>query len=141
MLKLHTFHSAISVWRSPPEATPTQPPPTELPAAEPSVQPTERISPIDSMPQVYVPFGVLRMGGLDVYADDRDELPAHTVSLEAFWIDQLEVTNAMYMLCVQTGDCTPPMDWASDRRDSYFNNEEFKDYPVVNVTWEQANVY
>ena len=81
------------------------------------------------------------MGGLDVNADDRDEFPAHTVSLDAFWIDKLEVTNAMYMLCVQAGVCAPPEDWASDKRASYFNHEAFKDYPVVHVTWEQAASY
>jgi formylglycine-generating enzyme required for sulfatase activity len=117
---------------------PTSVPPTETPTEAAS---TQRTSPIDGMPQVYVPAGAVRMGGLDVHADDRDELPAHDVSLDAFWIDQLEVTNAMYMLCVQAGACTPPEDWASDRRPSYFNNEEFKDYPVVHVTWEQAGTY
>lgn len=93
------------------------------------------------MPQVYVPYGTVRMGGLDVHADDRDELPAHNVNLDAFWIDQLEVTNAMYMLCVQDGACTPPVDWASNTRLSYFNNEEFKDYPVVHIIWLQADAY
>lgn len=81
------------------------------------------------------------MGGLDVQADERDELPAHNVELDAFWIDQLEVTNAMYLLCVQAGACSLPISWASDRRNSYFNNEEFKDYPAVSVTWGQANAY
>lgn len=117
---------------------PTSLPPTVTPT---ETQATERTSPIDGMPQVYVPAGVLRMGGLDVYSIGRDESPAHTVSLDAFWVDQLEVTNAMYMLCVQAGDCTSPVDWASDRRFSYFNNEEFKDYPVVHVTWGQASLY
>ncbi len=120
-------------------ALPSSPSPsTVIPTEAP---PSERTSPIDGMPQVYVPAGVLRMGGLDVYSIDRDESPAHTVSLDAFWIDQLEVTNAMYMLCVQAGACTSPVDWASDRRFSYFNNEEFKDYPVVHVTWGQASAY
>jgi len=102
---------------------------------------SERTSPIDGMPQVFVPAGILRMGGLDIHADDRDELPAHDVSLDAFWIDMLEVTNAMYMLCVQAESCTVPEDWASDRRLAYFNEEKYKDYPVVHVTWEQANTY
>jgi formylglycine-generating enzyme required for sulfatase activity len=108
--------------------------PTEVPA-------TQHASPIDGMPQVYVPAGTVRMGGLDVYSVASDELPAHSVVLDAFWIDQLEVTNAMYMLCVQVGKCSPPMDWSSGERFSYFNNEQFKDYPVVHVTWEQASVY
>jgi serine/threonine-protein kinase len=47
----------------------------------------------------------------------------------------------MYMLCVQAGACQPPSDWASDRRPSYFNDEAYKDYPVVHVTWEQAGIY
>jgi len=117
---------------------PTSPPPTVAPT---ETALTQRTSPIDGMPQVYVPAGTVRMGGLDVYAVGSDELPAHTISLEAFWIDQLEVTNAMYMLCVQAGVCNPPTDWSSGKRSSYFNNEEFKDYPVVHVTWSQAEVY
>lgn len=114
---------------------------TPAPTATTVAPDNERTSPIDGMPQVYVPAGTVRMGGLDIHADERDELPAHDVSLDAFWIDQLEVTNAMYLLCVQTGACALPNDWASDRRNSYFNNEAFKDYPVVHVTWEQAGVY
>ena len=125
----------------PETSTPELLPPTPVPTATDTSSPTERTSPIDGMPQVYVPAGVVRMGGLDVHAVGSDELPAHTVSLDAFWIDQLEVTNAMYMLCVQAGSCTLPDDWASDRRFSYFNTEEFKDYPVVHVTWGQASIY
>lgn len=109
--------------------------------AENASEPTLRISPLDGMPLIYVPAGTVRMGGLDIHADDRDELPAHSVSVDAFWIDQLEVTNAMYMLCVQAQGCTPPLDWASDRRPTYFNDEDYKDYPVVHVTWEQAQDY
>jgi len=124
---------------SPATTEPTALPPTSTPEAENAS--TQHTSPVDGMPQVYVPAGVLRMGGLDVHADDRDELPTHTVSLDAFWIDQLEVTNAMYMLCVQAEGCTPPMNWTSSKRSSYFNNVEFKDYPVVHVTWQQAQTY
>lgn len=122
---------------SAPEPMPATPVPTAT-AVTPS---SERTSTIDGMPQVYVPAGVVRMGGLDVYAVGSDELPPHTVSLDAFWIDKLEVTNAMYLLCVQSGECTLPGDFASDRRPSYFNDEEFKDFPVVRVTWGQASDY
>jgi len=126
--------SAAPTDSAPEILTPTQILPTPTPM-------TERISPVDGMPQVYVPTGSVRMGGLDVHADRNDELPAHYVEIDAFWIDQLEVTNAMYLLCVQAGTCTLPGSWASERRSSYFNTEEFKDYPVVSVTWGQANVY
>jgi serine/threonine-protein kinase len=92
------------------------------------------------MPQVYIPEGSFRMGGMDVRSGP-DELPAHDVTLSGYWIDQLEVTNAMYALCVQAGACTLPQDLKSQRRPEYFNNPEFKDYPVVYVTWGQAKSY
>jgi formylglycine-generating enzyme required for sulfatase activity len=119
---------------------PTIAPTTESVITPSSENMTGHNSSIDGMPQVYVPAGDVRMGGLDVHADN-DEMPAHTVSLNAFWIDQLEVTNAMYLLCVQAGECDPPANWASEKRSSYFNNQTYKDYPVIQVTWEQANTY
>ena len=70
-----------------------------------------------------------------------NEIPDHDVTLDAFWMDQLEVTNAMYALCVNAGGCTPPQDFKSQRRPYYFNNPEFKDYPVIYVTWGQAKTY
>jgi len=92
------------------------------------------------MPQVYIPVGTFHMGGYDVRAA-RDEFPAHEVTIDAFWMDQLEVTNAMYQLCVNDGVCTLPQSLRSQRRDNYYGNPEFNDYPVVYVTWGQANAY
>ena len=81
------------------------------------------------------------MGGMDARSAP-DERPAHYVSLDAYWMDQLEVTNAMYALCVQKGDCTPPQSLkSSDRRLAYFSNPQYKDYPVVYMTWGQAQAY
>jgi formylglycine-generating enzyme required for sulfatase activity len=92
------------------------------------------------MPQVFIPEGTFRMGGMDARSAS-DERPAHYVTLHSYWIDQLEVTNAMYQLCLQTGSCTPPQAFKSSRRTDYFKNPEFKDYPVVYVTWGQAKTY
>jgi formylglycine-generating enzyme required for sulfatase activity len=92
------------------------------------------------MPQVYVPAGVFRMGGMDVRRAPN-ELPEHDVKLDAFWMDQLEVTNAMFALCVDAGVCEPPQNFRSQRRDSYFGNPEFRDYPVVYLSWGQAISY
>ena len=36
------------------------------------------------------------------------ESPLHSVSLNSFWIDQTEVSNAQYRLCVETGICAEP---------------------------------
>lgn len=92
------------------------------------------------MPQVLIPEGKFRMGGMDARSAP-DERPAHYVTLHAYWMDQLEVTNAMYALCIQSGPCTPPQSFKSLRRTDYFTNPEFKDYPVVYVTWGQAKAY
>jgi serine/threonine-protein kinase len=92
------------------------------------------------MPQVHIPAGMFRMGGMDVRRAPN-ELPEHDVTLDAFWMDQLEVTNAMFMLCVRAGACEPPQSFKSQRRTDYFNNTEFNDYPVVYVTWGRAAAY
>ena len=80
------------------------------------------------------------MGGLDVLLDS-DEIPAHKVQINAFWIDQVEVTNGMYGLCVEAGTCRLPLKLNSDNRFDYFGNPEFQDYPVVQVAWYDANAY
>ena len=92
------------------------------------------------MTQLWIPAGSVMMGGLDVYAEN-DELPAHLVQLRAFWIDQLEVTNGMYELCVQAASCAAPAQVSSDNRASYYDNAEFQDYPVVNLPWVDAQAY
>lgn len=102
--------------------------------------PNIHVSSVDDMPQAYIPAGTFHMGGYDVRAAP-DEFPAHDVTINAFWMDQLEVTNAMYQLCVSAGACTYPQNPASQRRTDYYNNIEFKDYPVVYVTWAQAKFY
>src|SRR5215212_2799090 len=93
--------------RVPPTAVP--PSPTETIVPPPTVPPTEefvteRVSSIDGMPEIHIPAGMFRMGGMDVRRAPN-EIPEHNVTLEAFWMDQLEVTNAMYGLCVSAGGC------------------------------------
>ena len=92
------------------------------------------------MTQFFVPAGSVYMGGLDVLLEN-DEIPAHHVQLDAFWIDQVEVTNGMYGLCVHAETCRPPQKPNSDNRGDYFGNPEFQDYPVLHVTWFDANTY
>ena len=54
---------------------------------------------------VHVPEGEFAMGS---ETGDGDEKPVHTVYLDAFWIDQTEVTNKQYQACVDAGVCDPP---------------------------------
>ncbi len=99
-----------------------------------------RISTKDGMTQILIPAGAFTMGGMDVYREN-DEQPAREVTLDAYWMDQVEVTNGMYNLCVQAGACLPPKEIRSDNRENYFGSPEFQDYPVVYVTWDDADAY
>ena len=95
-----------------------------------------RVSPADGMTQVFVPEGKFPMGTGD--SDVQKNRPKHSVFLSAFWIDQTEVTNAMYALCVEAGMCTYPVDNGSN---PYYGNSRYANYPVVYVTWNAADNY
>jgi serine/threonine-protein kinase len=98
-----------------------------------------QISPKDGMTLLYVPEGEFTMGS-DI--GDDNEQPVHSVYLDAFWIDQTEVTNAMYVLCVQAGTCQPPKYAKSSyTHTSYYGNSQYDDYPMINVDWNQAKTY
>jgi serine/threonine-protein kinase len=85
----------------------------------------------DGMTLLYVPTGEFTMGSNYFF----DEQPVHKVNLDAFWIDQTEVTNEMYAKCVADGDCTQPSDL------TYYNDSEYADHPVVFVSWNDALNY
>jgi formylglycine-generating enzyme required for sulfatase activity len=97
-----------------------------------------QVSEIDGMKLVYVPSGEFEMGSED---GTSDEEPVHTVYLDGYWIDESEVTNAMYAACVADGDCEKPNDSSSVSRDSYYGNSGYDDYPVIYVNWVQADGY
>jgi serine/threonine-protein kinase len=75
---------------------------------------------------------------------DEEELsaqPIHTVYLNAFWVDQTEVTNAMYAGCVKDRECDPPASPDSQSRSNYYGVPEYANYPVIHVSWEEAKAY
>ena len=79
---------------------------------------------------LYVPAGNFLMGSADADPNaNTDEQPQHAVYLDAFWIDQTDVTNAMYAKCVQSGSCQQPSENSSYSRSSYYGNSEFDNYP------------
>lgn len=112
--------------------------PTETPLSTPTIGIRSMISPVDGMTMMYVPAGEFQMGSED---GGDDEKPVHTVYLDGYWIDQTEVTNEMYAKCVQAGECNPPSSIESFFHDNYFGNSEFDDYPVIHVSWYDANTY
>jgi formylglycine-generating enzyme required for sulfatase activity len=88
----------------------------------------------DGAVMVYVPEGKFTMGSPEDEGYD-DEHPQHTYYLDAFWIDQTEVTNAQYYRCVEAGACEPLEKCSDDP------NYGADDRPVVCVSWDQATAY
>jgi formylglycine-generating enzyme required for sulfatase activity len=101
-----------------------------------------QVSDKDGMALLVVPPGNFQMGSTDSDTNAQpDEKPQHTVQLDAFLIDQTDVTNKMYALCVSAGACTSPSSTSSATRPSYYGNSEFDNYPVINVNWNMADTY
>lgn len=101
-----------------------------------------QVSPKDGMVLVYVPAGGFLMGstGSDAEAAGHEK-PQHQVSLDAYWIDQTEVTNALYARCVQAGACGEPRRARSSTRSLYYGDTKYDNYPVVYVSWNAAQKY
>lgn len=93
----------------------------------------------DGIVMVYVASGTFQMGSTQ---GDDNEKPVHPVTLDGFWMDRTEVTNAQYALCVAAGRCTAPFPlstlWAPD---GYYGSSQYADYPVLNVSWHEAMTY
>ncbi len=71
----------------------------------------------------------------------KGETPQHKVFLDAYWIDQTDITNEMYSKCVKDGVCQEPYEVYSHTRKSYYGNSHFNNYPVIYVDWDQARIY
>jgi formylglycine-generating enzyme required for sulfatase activity len=87
---------------------------------------------------VFVPAGEFIMGDDE---GDADEKPQRKVFLDAFCIDKYEVTNSQYKECVDAGACNPPARPSSYGRTSYYDNPQYDNYPVIWVTWDDAQTY
>jgi len=134
-------------------------------------------SPKDGMVMVYIPAGEFLMGSTDNEVerlrneclDDgwdvnlcsergTDELPQHVVYLDAFWIDQTEVTHAMFAEFLnELGDFHDeendqlffifprdvPFSHYIFRDDNgiFYIQEGYENYPISGVHWAGANAY
>jgi formylglycine-generating enzyme required for sulfatase activity len=133
-----------------------------------------RIRSIDGMTAVYVPAGQFEMGLSDNQVDqllqvcreagadcDRQEFrfvqPVHMVTLDAFWIDQTEVTNEMYAAFLNElgNQAEEGVSWLEpgtghggivygyiEETDGVFQPEVgYEDHPVIEVSWYGAAAY
>jgi formylglycine-generating enzyme required for sulfatase activity/tetratricopeptide (TPR) repeat protein len=133
--------TAVPPTSVPPTFAPTAASPTRAPTAVPltAAPPTRAV---DTTPMITIPAGDFLMGSSNADGDaGDDEKPQHTVLVNAFSIDKFEVTNAQYKKCVDAGRCSPPSSTRSATRSSYYGNSQFDNFPVIYVSWNDANTY
>lgn len=110
----------------------------------------------DGMKMVFVPAGQFIMGN-----DGSDTCPfaspAHAVALDAYWIDQMEVTNVMFtrFLNEEGNQTQNGVRWFEpgaghrgitygyiEENDEIFSVKEgYDDFPVIEVSWYGAAAY
>jgi formylglycine-generating enzyme required for sulfatase activity len=86
---------------------------------------------------ITIPAGEFVMG-----SDQGDESPAHTILVEAFEIDKFEVTNAAFAQFVEETGYETDAEKNGDPNlwRAYFTEEKAQ-YPVVKVSWNDADAY
>jgi formylglycine-generating enzyme required for sulfatase activity len=100
---------------------------------------TLKVSPIDGMKVIYIPAGKVTLGA-NVLAQQPGKRAnaGPLVTLDAFWISQTTVTNAMYARCVGAGACRKPIRQAIN---PHYYDPKYANHPVVYVTWSDAGRY
>ena len=83
---------------------------------------------------VFIPAGEFVMGK----DGEADHSPAHTVRLNAFYIDICEVTNYQYLEFCEATDRALPMFWGMEE---FHCGPDFPHCPVVSVSWRDADAY
>jgi len=84
---------------------------------------------------VLIPSGSFQMGK---EGSSRNEMPVHSVYLDAFFMDKTEVTNHQYAKCIQEGICKELYYAHSFSHENYFGSPEYDNYPVIHASWEHA---
>ena len=120
---------------------------TPLPEGETTTPPPEEKPPLPKG-MVLIPEGEFQIGSDDGEADD-DEQPVRTVYVDAFYMDETEVTNAQFKEFVLENPR-----WQQWRIDGKFHNGRYlwdwngnnypkgtDEHPVIHVSWYAAMAY
>ena len=109
---------------------------------------TSNIPSVSNVPDgmVLIPAGEFIMGNNDQHVNER---PAHTVYIDAFYMDIYEVTNAQYKVFIDENPQWQKHNIPDEYHDSYYlrlwdgNNypEGEANYPVIYVSWYAAMAY
>jgi len=103
----------------------------------------------DGAVMVYVPGGTFQMGSTEGYSDEQ---PVHVVTLDSFWIDRYEVSNAQYadFLNAQGNQLEGGKTWLEIESDYCLIEQDgdtfrpkagYDQHPVVEVSWYGAKAY
>lgn len=137
-LAVYRVADKVTAGEGGPGATQTQAVPTVGGPARPKLVPATAPADVSAElpPLVAISAGTFKMGNAQ---GQPDEQPVHDVTLAAFEIGKYEVTNAQYKaFCDATRRPYPEEPNFPNIRD-YF--EKYPNYPVVRVSWEDANAY
>jgi len=130
-------------------STPTK---THTPSATPTptlgVGSTQK-SEVDGMVQVYILAGEFQMGSQN---GGSNEEPVHDVYLDAFWMDQTEVTNLMYAAFLnEVGNQSENgVSWLDEKDEdvllitsagTWQHKFGYAHHPVIEVSWYGARAY
>lgn len=137
LTRLPTQVAAVVATSTPrPSPSPTRPP-TSTPTATATPAPT--VGPPAGM--VAVPAGSFTMGGVNSQ-QDADETPPHMVTLSAFFIDAVEVTNAQFARFANGSGYQTDAEKAGDNVTwRTFNTPDRQRFPVTHVSWTDATRY
>jgi len=137
--------------------TPTQQTSTSTPTID---EGSGTVSHTDGMQMVFIPAGDFTMGASTQDNIYGDEGPEHTVYLDAYWIDQTEVTNAMFQQFVNASGYITEIEQAGES--AIWNGSGWTiiagitwqhpfgpssnltgrgNYPVIQISWADAQAY
>src|SRR5262245_34234035 len=105
------------------------PPPTMKDGQPPAVETTKGK---DGASMILIPAGPFTMGSNDGLPNER---PEHTVTLDAYYIDQYEVTLSLYRKFLEVDKHEPPLTWDDEAASTV------GDRPAIGIKWKSAAAY